>query len=56
MVRRRRWLQDRGGVRWWMARLVERYELPGVVVFWGSGEIPVFDTDAVTLVSVADPS
>ena len=45
---------------WW--RLVVGGKIGGAlqlvrdVVFWGSGEIPVFDTDAVTLVSVADPS
>jgi hypothetical protein len=39
-------------------KLVERYGLYGVVVFWGSGEIPVglAGTDAVTLEGAAVPS
>jgi hypothetical protein len=42
---------------WWMTRLVERYELPGYVVFFWVGRNPYhLGTDAVTLASVDIPS
>jgi hypothetical protein len=47
--------QDRGGACWWAASWVEHFEWSGVVVFLGSGEIPVGSsgTDVVTPAGVA---
>jgi hypothetical protein len=50
-----RMAQDYGGACWWAASWAKHYELSGVVVFLGSGEILVGSsgTDVVTPAGVA---